>query len=89
MIDGVSFAVQNGLEGQFSAFSEERAIDAFTNEVRRRELKEELGRKRPKTIVRLMEIANSWADGEDAVSNTRRRSDDEDERRFDHGRSKS
>ena len=33
-----------------------------------------------------MEIANSWADGEDAVNNTRRRSDDEDDRRFDHGR---
>lgn len=40
---------------------------------------EELGRKKPKTITKLMEIANSWADEEDHVRKPRSRSDDEDD----------
>ena len=47
--------------------SDERAIDAFCGSVRRRELKEELGRKQPKTIDHLMDIVNQWADGEDSL----------------------
>ena len=40
---------------------------------------EELGRLKPKTITELMEIANSWADGEDHVRRPRPRSDDEED----------
>jgi hypothetical protein len=35
---------------------------------------EEIGRARPKTVSELMEIANRFADGEDAYNNKRRRS---------------
>jgi hypothetical protein len=35
---------------------------------------EELGRTRPKTVSELMEIANKFADGEDAYNNKRARS---------------
>ena len=38
--------------------SEDRAIDAFNGGVRRMELREELGRSKPKTIDHLMEITN-------------------------------
>ena len=47
--------------------SEERAIDAFRNGVKRQDFKEELGRVKPKTLDHLMDIANRWADSEDSV----------------------
>ena len=47
--------------------SVDRAIDAFRDGIRREKHIEELGRLKPKTITELMEIANSWADGEDHV----------------------
>ena len=47
--------------------SVDRAIDAFSDGIRREKHIEELGRLKPKTITELMEIANSWADGEDYV----------------------
>jgi hypothetical protein len=47
--------------------SVDRAIDAFSDGIRRESYVEELGHLKPKTITRLMEIANSWADGEDYV----------------------
>ncbi|KAK1612083.1 hypothetical protein QYE76_035756 [Lolium multiflorum] len=59
--------------------SVDRAIDAFSDGVQRESYIEELGRKKPKTITKLMEIANSWADGEDNVRKPRQRSDDEDD----------
>jgi hypothetical protein len=59
--------------------SVDRAIDAFSDGIRRETYIEELGRKKPKTITKLMEIANSWADGEDNVRRPRQRSDDEDD----------
>jgi hypothetical protein len=40
----------------------DRAIDAFSDGIRRESYIEELGRKKPKTITNLMEFANSWAD---------------------------
>ncbi|KAK1643450.1 hypothetical protein QYE76_061255 [Lolium multiflorum] len=43
--------------------SVDRAIDDFSDGVQRESYIEELGRKKPKTITKLMEIANSWADG--------------------------
>ena len=60
-------------------FSVDREIDAFSDSIRRESYIEELGRKKPKTITKLMEIANSWADGEDHVRKPRPRSDDEDD----------
>ncbi|KAK1662265.1 hypothetical protein QYE76_050424 [Lolium multiflorum] len=57
----------------------DRAIDAFSDGVRRESYIEELGRKKPKTITKLMEIANNWADGEDNMRRPRHRSDDEDD----------
>ncbi|KAK1617433.1 hypothetical protein QYE76_022950 [Lolium multiflorum] len=58
--------------------SVDRAIDAFSDGIRRESYIEELGRKKPKTITKLMEIANSWADGEDTYED-RGSSDDEDD----------
>lgn len=49
--------------------SEEKAIDPFNTGLRRRDLKEELGFVKPKTIAQLMDIANRWADGEDSLHN--------------------
>jgi hypothetical protein len=62
--------------------SMDRAIDAFSDGIRRESYVEELGLLKPKTITKLMEIANSWADGADHVRKPRPRSDDdEDDRR--------
>ena len=61
--------------------SDERAIDAFVAGVRRRALVEELGRSNPRTIAELMETANRWANGEDAVHNKQQRSPEEDRNR--------
>jgi hypothetical protein len=56
-----------------------REIDAFSDGIRRESYIEELGRKKPKTITKLMEIANSWADGEDQVRKPRPRSNGEED----------
>jgi hypothetical protein len=50
---------------------EERAIDAFNTGLRRSNLKEELGRVKPRTITSLMGITNQWANGEDSLHNSR------------------
>jgi hypothetical protein len=49
--------------------SDERAIDAFTLGLRRGDLVEEMGRINPKIVSDLMDIANRFADGEDACNN--------------------
>jgi hypothetical protein len=54
--------------------SNERALDAFSAGLRRSDLVEELGRTRPRTVSELMEIANRFADREDAYNNKRVRS---------------
>jgi hypothetical protein len=54
--------------------SDERAIDAFSARLRRSDLVEEVGRLKPKTVSELMEVANRFADGEDAYNNKRGRS---------------
>jgi hypothetical protein len=51
--------------------SDERAIDAFVLGLCRSDLVEEMGRTKPKTVSELMEIANRFADGEDAYHNKR------------------
>jgi hypothetical protein len=66
--------------------SVDRAIDAFSDGIRQESYIEELGRKKPKTITKLMEIANSWADGEDHARKSRsRRDDEEDDQKNDSG----
>jgi hypothetical protein len=60
--------------------SDERAIDAFIIGLRRRDLVEEMGRIKPKTVSDLMDVANRFADGEDACNNKRTRSPDDDRR---------
>lgn len=61
--------------------SDERAIDAFNNGLRRTDFVEELGRGRPRTVGELMDLANKWANNEDAASNKRARSTEEDRSR--------
>jgi hypothetical protein len=58
--------------------SDERAIDAFIVGLRRGDLVEEMGRIKPKTVSDLMDIANRFADGEDAWNNKRTRSPEDD-----------
>jgi hypothetical protein len=58
--------------------SDERAIDAFTLRLQQGDLVEEMGRTKPKTASDLMDIANRFADGEDACNNKRTRSPEED-----------
>jgi hypothetical protein len=60
--------------------SDERAIDAFIIGLRRRDLVEEMGRIKPKTVSDLMDVANIFADGEDACNNKRTRSPEDDRR---------
>jgi hypothetical protein len=54
--------------------SDERAIDAFSAGLCRSDLVEEVGRIKPRIVSELMEIANRFADGEDAYNNKRGRS---------------
>jgi hypothetical protein len=54
--------------------SDERAIDAFLAGLRRSDLVEEIGRTKPRTVSKLMEVANRFTDGEDAYNNKRGRS---------------
>jgi hypothetical protein len=58
--------------------SDERAIDAFTLGLRRGDLVEEMGKIKPKIVSDLMDIANRFADGEDACNNKRTRSPEDD-----------
>jgi hypothetical protein len=50
---------------------DERAIDAFIVRIRRGDLVEEMGRIKLKIVSDLMDIANRFADGEDASNNKR------------------
>ena len=68
----------NIIKNSAENISDERAIDAFVAGIRRGDFVEDLGRTNPKTVSALMEIANRWADGEDAVHNKRHRSPEED-----------
>jgi hypothetical protein len=51
--------------------SDERAIDAFSAGLHRSDLVEEVGRTKPRIVSELMEVANRFADGEDAYNNKR------------------
>jgi hypothetical protein len=54
--------------------SDKRVTDAFLSGLRRSNLVEEIGRTRPRTVSKLMEVANKFADGEDTYNNKRGRS---------------
>jgi hypothetical protein len=58
--------------------SDKRAIDAFTIGLQRADLVKEMGQVKPKTVAELMDIANRFADGEDACNNKRMRSPKDD-----------
>jgi hypothetical protein len=58
--------------------SDERVIDAFIIRLRRGDLVEEMGRIKPKIVSDLMDVANRFADGEDACNNKRTRSPEDD-----------
>jgi hypothetical protein len=60
--------------------SDERAIDVFIAGLRRGDLVEEMGRIKPKIVSDLMDVANRFADGEDACNNKRTRSPEDDRR---------
>jgi hypothetical protein len=54
--------------------SDERAIDAFSAGLCRSDLVEEVGRTKPRTVSKLMKVANRFVDEEDAYNNKRGRS---------------
>jgi hypothetical protein len=58
--------------------SDERAIDAFIVGLRRGDLVEEIGRIKPKIVSDFMDIANRFADREDACNNKRTWSPEDD-----------
>jgi uncharacterized damage-inducible protein DinB len=60
--------------------SDERAIDAFIIGLRRGDQVKEMERIKPKTVPDLMDIANRFADGEDACNNKWTRSPEDDRR---------
>jgi hypothetical protein len=62
--------IKNSAEDVF----DERAVDAFLAGLHRLDLVEELGRTKSRTVLELMEVANRFADGEDAYNNKRARS---------------
>ena len=76
----------NIIKNSAENISDERAIDAFVASIRRKDLIEDLGRTNLKTISALMEIANRWADGEDAIQNKRHRSPEDDRNRNNQNR---
>jgi hypothetical protein len=58
--------------------SDERVIDAFIIGLRRGDLVQEMGRIKPKTVSDLMDVANRFADEEDACNNKCTRSPEDD-----------
>jgi hypothetical protein len=58
--------------------SDERATDAFKQGLHRADFIEEMGRTKPKIVAELMEVANRFADGEDAYHNKRTQSPEDD-----------
>src|SRR3954465_2326494 len=57
------------LKNSAEDISDESAIDAFRQGLQRVKFKEQLGQMKVRTLSRLLELANNWADGEDSVRN--------------------
>src|SRR3954467_12683033 len=70
------------------SISVDRAVNAFREGIRQESHIEELGRRKPKTVTELMEIANGWADGEDLARRSRPRENDDDHSRREKDSSK-
>ena len=60
--------------------SDETAVSSFTNGLQRKDLIEFIGKERVETLSHLMEVANSWADGEELIHNESPRSHEDDDR---------
>jgi hypothetical protein len=58
--------------------SDKREIDAFTLELRRGDLVEEMGRIKPRIVSDLMDVANKFVNSKDACNNKRMRSPKDD-----------
>src|SRR3954463_9642978 len=57
------------LKNSAEDISDESAIDTFRRGLQHVEFKERLGEMKVRTLPRLLELANSWADGKDSVRN--------------------
>src|SRR3954464_9785475 len=57
------------LKNSAEDISDESVIDAFRRGLQRVEFKEQLVQMKVRTLARLLEIANRWADDEDSVRN--------------------
>ena len=57
------------LKNSAEDISHESAIDAFRRGLQRIDFKEQLGQMKVRTLARLLEQANNWADGEDSIRN--------------------
>src|SRR3954468_17880152 len=57
------------LKNSAEDISDESAIDAFRRGLQRIDFKEQLRQMKVRTLARLLEQANNWADGEDSVRN--------------------
>ena len=57
------------LKNSAEDISDESAIDAFRRGLQHVEFKEQLGQMKVRTLAKLLELANSWADGDDSVRN--------------------
>jgi hypothetical protein len=71
-------ALEHNKKNSAEGISEERAIDAFVLGLRHLDFIEEMGRTKLKTVSELMDVANRFADGEDAYNNKRTRSPQDD-----------
>ena len=58
---------------------DERAVSSFTNGLLRRDLVKYIGRVKVTTLSHLMEVANSWADGEELAHNESPRANRDDD----------
>ena len=59
---------------------DEISVSSFTNGLHQKDLKEYIGRVKVEMLSHLMEVANSWADGEELVHNESPRSHEDDDR---------
>jgi hypothetical protein len=66
------------IKNSAAEISDERAIDAFIVGLRRGDLVEEIERIKRKIVSDLMDVANRFADGEDACNNKHTRSPEDD-----------
>src|SRR3954467_12775435 len=57
------------LKNSAEDISDKGAIDAFRRGLQRVEFKEQIGQMKVRTLAKLLELANRWADGEDSVRN--------------------